>query len=652
MGVEVVQKVGIAGVKKDWNLIIDTIQEAGMMEIKPIEAAPDSPGEEKNTLTQLKNAVDYLKKFAAKTPEKLELTPTDLSQLVNSFSLDQFLVELQTHREKLTQMESDRKNKQLMLTELEPWLGLEHPLRNIRDTEFTRIKIGMIPLALTPGFQDELARQERDYHLEKTIRTGKGLYFLLLYHRKDQQEFDNLLTKYEFAQWAIKGYSDTPKNEFNKLQDALNLLEEQIEHQNKRLKELAEELPQLGAIYDYHHLLLQQSELRGRVQSTASSFLVQGWIPERKLPDLRLQIESSARTVDILELPLAPDETPPVALKNNKLVEPFEVVTDLYGRPHKGYPDPTPYLTPFFPVYFALCLTEAGYGLIITLVGILLFFKFKNNPGARKFIKFIIYLGVVSIVVGALAGGYFGIDLSKLPPQNPLVKLALSIKLFDPLMDALIFFAIALVCGIVQVSVGFIINGIIQFQIRDNIFLKIRAIVLSLSWVAITVGLGIYILSNLVPEAVASILPVAIYLVKYGVASMVLGTVILGILARESVMGAVMGALGFDGLYGIINLFGDILSYSRILALGLSTGVIAGVINIIAGNVAQIPVVGIFIALLMAVVAHIGYTAISALGAFVHPARLQFVEFFGKFYESGGKPLKPFKKIYPNINLK
>ncbi|MBN2543193.1 V-type ATP synthase subunit I [bacterium] len=647
------KKIGIAGLKSDWHEVIDTIQDAGMVEIQPIETDIEEASEEKAVLTNLRNGLDFLKKHIDKPLPRLELSQQELSKLVEEYKLNEYLDQLAREKDFLLNLESERKNKLSSLSELEPWLTLKYPLKSIENTEHTRTLLGMVPTAFVQSFRNEIKEKEGYCHIEEVLTTSRVFYLLLVYHVSEQAFFVGSLNKHEFSRWNPEKYNGIPLEEYHKLQEEISDIDSKIEGQKQKIRELTSELPRLGAILDYYSLLSQQRELRNKVATTSSAFFIEGWIQENKLGDLRNAIAEKVDAIDIIDVPLEKDEIPPVALKNNPLVEPFEVVTDLYGRPARGFPDPTPLLTPFFPIFFALCLTDAGYGFIVTLVGAILKFKYrKANEGVRKFITFIIILGIATMIIGALAGGYFGIDPSSLSQDNPLVKFATSIKLFDPLKDAIVFFAIAIICGIVQVSVGFIINGINRFGLSENIFLKIRSLVVSASWFCVTVGLGIFVLSNLIPTAVEPLMNPALMMLKYGLVGIVAGSIVFGLLGKQGFFPSLGAALGFDGIYGVVNLFGDILSYSRILALGLSTGVIAGVINIIAGNVAQVPIVGIIFAGLLVIVGHIGYTAISSLGAFVHPARLQFVEYFSKFYEAGGKPFQPFKKHYPNINLK
>ncbi len=331
-------------------------------------------------------------------------------------------------------------------------------------------------------------------------------------------------------------------------------------------------------------------------------------------------------------------------LENPKPVKPIEIITKLYGLPRKGMLDPTPIIAPFYTLYFAFCLSDAGYGAIITLASILILRKVKDE-GIRQVARFLLMMGLSSIVVGAIFGGYFGADIEN--SDSPLAKLLLNFKLIDPLRDALTFFSITILFGIVQVSLGFILRGYIQIKENRSIVGKMRSLVVSLSWAIMVCSGGVFMCFFLRPDIFGPITTLARKGLLFGACGIFFGSLIFGLFGGKKLFTAIWDGVGFDGLYGFISVMGDLLSYSRILALGLSTGVIAGVINIVAHQIKGIPLIGVILFALVLAAGHTGLAAISSLGSFVHPARLQFVEFFTKFYESGGKPFKPLSQKLP-----
>ena len=328
-------------------------------------------------------------------------------------------------------------------------------------------------------------------------------------------------------------------------------------------------------------------------------------------------------------------EQVPVILENKKLVKPFEVITDLYGQPRYYELDPTPYLAPFFFLFWGMCITDAGYGIIIMILSYIMIKKFKLQEMGKRFLNLIFLGGVASILWGALLGGWFGINLDRLPSAFNVLK---SMRLFDPLKNPLTFFLIALSLGFVQVWSG------IAVKMYENIRLKKfkEAFLDEFTWLVLLVGILIIglgksgIVSNIVvkPFIFLSIISAAIIVLFKGRKSKnIFGRIFIGIFSL----------LGLFGFSGAVSYLSDIISYARLFALGLATGALAQAINAVAKASFSINFwLGVVVAPLIIVVFHPLNIAINAFGGFIHSCRLQYVEFFTKFFEGGGKVFKPF----------
>ena len=307
-------------------------------------------------------------------------------------------------------------------------------------------------------------------------------------------------------------------------------------------------------------------------------------------------------------------------------VNPFEFVTTLYGRPAYWERDPTPLLAPFFIVFFGLCVSDGGYG--VTLAAVSFFLMKKMQPGGgRQLMKLLMMGGISTAVVGAVTGGWFGIDQSIMPEW---LKSAI---VMNPLEEPMKMLNVVFILGIVQVMAGLIIKMVADIQ--EGRWLD--GILDQLLWVfflALLVPLGYsFILGGSVPADVAAFC---------GKGAMAAGALVVLTGARKN-RNPVMKVLGgVLKLYDIVGYFGDVLSYARLLALGLATGAIAMAINGVAEMASGIPIVGPVAAVVVLIGGHLFNLAVNCLGGFVHSARLQYLEFFSKFFTGGGRAFQPF----------
>jgi len=649
MAVVPMKKVGIVAHAGDFERLTERLAELGMVQITRREGeATDSAKRLDADLTALERAIAFLQSRLDKRPPQLKLSIAQLSRMKAEFPIKDKLGEIDALRKSIEELSARKTSLEHAINALEPYAPLLINFADVRKLQSTRVRVGLIPKMLADALDDfdcELC-EHRVFNSD-----ANGVYVAFVCHKSAEAELDALLESCDFAEFHPEKHCDIPAVELTSLLEQLARATDELETAESSARETARELlPTLDAIRALTAMELSRANLAASAERTQKTLFLTGWTKRDDFEGLRENLLDDFDAVEFAEIPPDEGETSPVALKNPPVIEAFEVITDLYGRPRAGMVDPTPFIAPFFPIFFALCLTDAGYGLLLALFsgGMLAFTKL--GAGARKFMRFILYSGITTIIIGALAGGWFGISLD--PGGGFISRALLSIKLFDPLDNAIEFFAASVFLGVLQVSVGFVLSGVVGVRESANAALKLRAGLLALSWIAVTVGAGIFVANFLVPETIAPFVPIGTAGLKFGALGIVGFSIVLGIIGRRGVGASIGDGLAFDGLYGIVNLFGDLLSYARILALGLSTGVIAGVINIIAGQLSEmIPGVGIIIAGLLVIVGHTAYTGLSALGAFVHPARLHFVEYFTKFYEAGGEPFEPFARTIDGVEI-
>jgi len=652
MAVVPMRKIGLVAHRNDFDDITSQLAEMGIVQI----SAPDNPSHEtgqilENLHARIDKSIAFLQGFVEKEPEPLKLSYSELVDLADYSQIQKTLDKIEEDQKRIARMETEKTTLLQQIQNIEPYKNLPYRLEQIHDSDHICTRVGFVPQT----YADHIDSCSRKFGelcwVERINSDPNGDFLLIVFHRSIEDDIEQALSDCEFARFHFGEFSDKPSIELAQLKDRLGNIEENLIEYHQSLHLLSKViLPKLKGLRGFYRMKISEIRLKDTAEKTEQTLYLTGWV---KTPDLSELLDSPpGKLSEAIIEPVPPDEneTPPVALQNPPVVEAFEVITDLYGRPRSGMVDPTPFIAPFFPLFFGLCLTDAGYGLLLVLLsgGMLAFGKL--NRSTRKFMRFILYSGIATVILGALAGGWFGMDLSS--SSSPIARALLSIKVMDPLENAIQFFALSVFLGTIQVSVGFAVGGYVGFKESRNFPLKIRAVLLALSWISVSVGAGVFIASYLMPETMDPYIAAGTNLLKFGALGIVLFSIVLGIAGKRGVGGSISDGLAFDGLYGIINLFGDLLSYARLLALGLSTGVIAGVINIIAKQLSQmIPGVGIVFAALLVIVGHAGYTALSALGAFVHPARLHYVEYFGKFYEGGGEPFEPFSRKIDGVKL-
>ena len=368
--------------------------------------------------------------------------------------------------------------------------------------------------------------------------------------------------------------------------------------------------------------------------ATDSSVVLEGWINAAKRSALEATCAEKNIAAIMSDLEPNEGEEPPVDIVNNSFIQPFEVVTRLYGMPGHKDLDPTLFLAGFFFLFFGLSLTDVGYGIFLMAVAIMILTLFKVAPVVRTFAKLLLFMGLGSALVGLLFGGYLGIAPEALPSWLR------AIQVFDPIGNPLPVFYLALGLGVFQVMVGMFLkiysdakNGELMNGILDQgpwLFVFFVAI----AYLGVTTGYANFA----TPDQLINLIYVGLVLVV--LASGRKGKTIL-----EKVQSAALS------LYNSIGYFSDILSYSRLLALGLATTALAFAVNLIAEIVSGTPVVGPVLAIVVLVIGHLFTLAVNTLGAFIHSARLQFVEFFGKFIAGTGREFKPLKRTAEHITI-
>jgi V/A-type H+-transporting ATPase subunit I len=406
-----------------------------------------------------------------------------------------------------------------------------------------------------------------------------------------------------------------------KVEGELALLHDQAEHfAHTHIKQLQES----GEILAWQK---ERYDVVDEAVATAYTVVLDGWLKAPQRAQIEEQFTKREIAAVITTLELEAGEEPPVEIENNALVKPFEAVTRLYGMPGHTDLDPTPFLAGFFFLFFGLSLTDVGYGIFLMIVSAIVITLFKVSKATKVFAQLLFFVGLATVIVGAAFGGYLGIS-----PEN-LPSFLVQLQQFDPIGNPLPVFYLALSLGVVQVMVGMLLK--IYSEYKNNRLLE--GVIIQGPWFF---TFCMAILALLTSLGYVAVLPFETF-VNLSYVGLVL-VALSGVYQGEGIFGRIMSAAA--RLYDSIGYFSDILSYSRLLALGLATTALAFAVNLIAGMVVETPYVGYILAGIILLIGHLFNLAVNTLGAFIHSARLQFVEFFGKFIMGTGREFAPLRR--------
>lgn len=573
-------------------------------------------------LSKFKEKVSFIKDFI---PERIELSFSELQNLVNNFDIKKIYEKIYSITKKEEKVKDEIKDIEHKIKVLSPYYNLNLNLETLYKLKTLILKLGEIKRVNFKKLQDEKERCEI-----RVISEDKNNLYILIGYKKKDSEFEKILEKLEFKEVDVKNFKGRPKEIIDNLKDKLNTLNKTLDDLTKEKKKDSNSLKNLEIIKEYYLDKKYEEETKSKIIESKFLTYIFGYIKEKDFNELKNKTKEKFQRVLIFAQEPKDIEKVPVSLSNNKFFKPFEMLVNMYGYPKYSDFDPTPFLAPFFILFFSLCFGDVIYGAILILGSIFIIKKFNVHEKDRNFFYFFIILGIFSSIVGVLTNSYAG-DLISIPKLAVINLLEEKPGETPGLIKMLIF---SLAVGFITQIFGLLlkaIDNIRKGEILDAIFDQF-------SWIIALIGIIIYVVLSKNPI----ISKIGLYLFISGILIIVL----TGGRSSKSIPGKIIG--GVVSLYGIVSSYGfssalgDILSYSRLLALGFSTTVLGILINTIARMFSK----GILALLIIPLILLLGHGLnifMGLLGSFVHPTRLIFLEFFGRFYENGGKKFSPFK---------
>ena len=517
--------------------------------------------------------------------------------------------------DELTRIKADRTRLVAERDQLAPFAQMPIALERLRDTRTTAVRAGSIAASKA----ERLVALDA-YGAIWDVFAGSPTCAAVVI--ADKEKIDDVLSALSELE-----FTPLPAGAEGVAADRIAACEREIARLDRRRDELVctlmlteYALPAARRLHDYYTIELRKLECARMTASTRSSYILEAWVPTAARDRLDRELDESGLTLAYAMRDPLEDEIPPTCCVNNGVVTPYESVTNMFSAPDYREIDPNPFVTFFFFLFFGMMVSDAGYGLLLTLGAGIVLWRTKPPKGQSNLIKIIFMGGISTLLWGMVFGSYFGFSAQDLGVPY----------WFNPIEDPMMMLYLSLGMGLFQMCFGLGINMVALIRKRK----PLAGICGAFSWYLIILGLA----GGAVGGKLASWLPTV------GWALFGVGLVLLMLAGALGKKGAkkVTGALG--SLYGIINFFSDLMSYTRIFGLGLATAVIGMVFNQIGQVLFQLIPLHALGAVAYAVIFLIGHVfnvGINTLGAYVHNSRLQFVEFFGKFYTGGGRLFRP-----------
>lgn len=514
---------------------------------------------------------------------------------------------------RLGEIESERTKNEALRASLTPWLAVDAPLDSTDGV--LSLLFGTVGATVTDDALRALSDSLSGLLTWQQASSDKTLrYLLIACHKSVKEQVLSALRELGFSTVSFRGLCGTAEENDKKLEAALAALESERREIERRVERFGGNRETLLEASDRAAILLRREEAKSRLVETDKVFLLEGWLPADRCTALEKALEPFTCAVETREP--AEDEYPqvPVQLRNNKLTRPLNMVTEMYSLPAYGTLDPNPLMAPFFILFYGIMMADMGYGLLMMIASVIIGKKYRPKGTSGELFSLLGLCGLSTFIVGAMTGGFFGDFLTQLVAiVSPGTVFTLP-KLFDPLDDLTMILIGSMALGLVQIITGMAISLIEKCKRKK--FLD--AFFEEITWWIVFLGIALAVL-------------------KKGTAVLYLGCalVLLGPIVQGKGWGKLTGVFG--SIYNhVTGYFGDILSYTRLMALMLAGSVIAQVFNMLAampGNVVAF--------LIISMLGNAMNFGLNLLGCYVHDLRLQCLEFFNKFYVDGGKPFRP-----------
>lgn len=585
-------------------------------------------------LNKSKYVIERLEKIEDKKPAleslkegKKHFTYEEIKNRARKFNFSQIYKEISSIIDEIEKKEAENQEILNKVSELLPYKAIDLPLEDLKLTKFSKIYLGTIPQRYKENFEELLKENDSVYF--NVLHTDKNYaYYLIICHKSDDEDVIDAFRKMGFTLVNFKEKGTINEN-INSLRERKSQNLDSIDTLNKELKNYLKYLDDFKIYYEYQSnekLKVISSE---KFLRTKNLDLIEGYVPSKFLKSFEEAIQLICGDDYYLYKKEADRNSHevPIMLKNNKFVGPFEMLTEMYSMPRYNEIDPTPFFAPFYFIFAGIMIGDLGYGLLV-FIGSLLALKFFNlDKATKRFMTFFNYLSISAMIFGLVFGSFFG-GIIPLP------------TLINPAEDIMEMLMLSLLLGGVHIFFALGIKA--YMDIRDN---KPKDAFYDVGlWYMALIGAIGFGLSKAV-----SMNPIVVKILFYAMIIAMVGIVLTGGRSEKTTL-AKFG-WGVYALYGISSYIGDFVSYLRLMALVLSGSFIGLAVNMIAGMLFGSSIIGKLFAIVIFLVFQAFNCFLCYLSAYVHTARLTYVEMFNKFYEGGGVPFKKMVEDSKYFNI-
>lgn len=502
------------------------------------------------------------------------------------------------------------KNENSLLNEeikiYEPWRELEIRLDEVKLPKMVKIHLGFIEGKNVDNFVNVMEDYGNIYKVLGKNKNGQAVFYIDYY--EEDLEISERLRSINYTEATLPEQDKFVFEILNELNEKIEENNLEIVNKQEKLKALSSSITDVQILND--QILNDKVLKEAPYKPTIDTVYIEGWVRSDRLERFEESVKKGAEIYDLEFSDPEPNDVVPTFTKNNKFVTPFESITDMFSKPNSKEMDPNPVMSVWYWILFGMMMADAGYGLLM-IIGALILKKVMRPVGkAANIYNIILYSAIPTMIWGVVFGSYFGYSIPGVPYW------------FAPMDDAIMMLLVSVVVGALHIMTGLVVKAIANF--KDHAYLDILSD--QLSWILIMCGIGMFFIPALKNVAIVScVIGVALIILLHGRHKKgIIGKFVFGVL----------------GLYDITSYMSDLLSYSRIMALAMSSASVAMVMNKLAEMVSGGAVGTIFSALIY-IVGHVFNLVLGLLSAYVHDSRLQYIEFFGKFYEGGGVDFQP-----------